>query len=46
VQILLVHFALKPMLVQADGGLFRSGDAAREFRQNHGAFFSAHVRSR
>ena len=40
VQILLVHFALMPMLVQADGGLLLSGDAAREFRQNHGAFFS------
>ena len=40
VQILLVHFALMPMLVQPDGGLLLSGDAAREFRQNHGAFFS------
>ncbi len=40
VQILLVHFALMPMLVQPDGGLLLSGEAAREFRQNHGAFFS------
>ena len=40
VQILLVHFALMPTLVHPDGGLLLSGDAAREFRQNHGAFFS------
>ena len=40
VQILLVHFALMPMLIHPDGGLLLSGDAAREFRQNHGAFFS------
>jgi len=40
VQILLVHFALMPMLIHPDGGLLMSGDAAREFRQNHGAFFS------
>ncbi|RYX97206.1 MAG: amino acid ABC transporter permease [Comamonadaceae bacterium] len=40
VQILLVHFALMPMLIHSDGGLLLSGDAAREFRQNHGAFFS------
>ena len=40
VQILLVHFALMPTLIHPDGGLLLSGDAAREFRQNHGAFFS------
>ena len=40
VQILLVHFALMPMLIQPDGGLLLSGEAAREFRQSHGAFFS------
>jgi polar amino acid transport system permease protein len=40
VQILLVHFALMPMLVHPDGGLLLSGDAARTFRQEHGAFFS------
>ena len=40
VQILLVHFALMPVLIHPDGGLLFSGDAAREFRQNHGAFFS------
>jgi polar amino acid transport system permease protein len=43
VQILLVHFALMPMLIQPDGGLLLSGDAAREFRQSHGAFFSGAV---
>lgn len=40
VQILLVHFALMPVLIHPDGGLLLSGEAAREFRQNHGAFFS------
>lgn len=40
VQILLVHFALMPALVHPDGGLLLSGDMAREFRQEHGAFFS------
>jgi polar amino acid transport system permease protein len=40
VQILLVHFALMPALVHADHGLLLAGDAAREFRQEHGAFFS------
>jgi polar amino acid transport system permease protein len=40
VQILLVHFALMPVLIHPDGGLLMSGDTAREFRQEHGAFFS------
>jgi polar amino acid transport system permease protein len=40
VQILLVHFALMPTLIHPDGGLLLSGEAAREFRQAHGAFFS------
>lgn len=40
VQILLVHFAVMPALIHPDGGLLLAGDAAREFRQNHGAFFS------
>ena len=40
VQILLVHFALMPALIHPDGGLLLSGELAREFRQNHGAFFS------
>ncbi|HMC17089.1 MAG TPA: amino acid ABC transporter permease, partial [Albitalea sp.] len=34
VQILLVHFALMPVLIHPDGGLLMSGDAAREFRQS------------
>lgn len=40
VQILLVHFALMPTLIHPDHGLLLAGEAAREFRQNHGAFFS------
>lgn len=40
VQILLVHFALMPALIHPDGGLLMSGEAARTFRQEHGAFFS------
>lgn len=40
VQILLVHFALMPTLIQPEHGLLLSGEAASEFRQAHGAFFS------
>ena len=40
VQILLVHFALMPALIHPDSGWLLAGDAAREFRQEHGAFFS------
>jgi polar amino acid transport system permease protein len=40
VQILLVHFALMPALIHPDNGLLLSGDLARTFRQEHGAFFS------
>ena len=40
VQILLVHFALMPALIHPDGGLLLGGEAAREFRQSHGAFVS------
>ncbi len=40
VQILLVHFALMPALVHPDHGWLLAGDAARTFRQEHGAFFS------
>ncbi len=40
VQILLVHFAVMPMLVHPDDGILLSGELAREFRQNHGAFLS------
>lgn len=40
VQILLVHFALMPALIHPDHGWMMSGEAARTFRQDHGAFFS------
>ena len=40
VQILLVHFALMPALIHPDSGWLLSGEAARTFRQEHGAFFS------
>lgn len=40
VQILLVHFALMPALIHPEHGLLLSGEAARTFRQEHGAFFS------
>lgn len=40
VQILLVHFAVMPTLIHPDHGLLLAGDAARDFRQSHGAFFS------
>jgi polar amino acid transport system permease protein len=40
VQILLVHFAVMPTLIHPDGGLLLTGEAAREFRQSYGAFFS------
>ncbi|WP_418320634.1 amino acid ABC transporter permease [Piscinibacter sakaiensis] len=40
VQILLVHFAVMPALIHPDSGLLLAGDAARDFRQSHGAFFS------
>ena len=40
VQILLVHFALMPTLIHPDHGLLLAGEAARTFRQGHGAFFS------
>jgi polar amino acid transport system permease protein len=40
VQILLVHFALMPALIHPDTGWLLAGEAARTFRQEHGAFFS------
>jgi polar amino acid transport system permease protein len=43
VQILLVHFALMPALIHPDTGLLLDGEAARTFRQQHGAFFSGCV---
>jgi len=43
VQILLVHFAFMPLLIHPSDGLLISGEAARELRQNHGAFVSGVV---
>jgi polar amino acid transport system permease protein len=43
VQILLVHFAVMPTLVHPDHGLLLSGEMARSFRQEHGAFLSGCV---
>ncbi len=43
VQILLVHFALMPALIHPDTGLLLSGEVARTFRQENGAFFSGAV---
>ncbi len=43
VQILLVHFALMPTLIHPEYGLLMTGEAAGEFRQLHGAFFSGIV---
>ena len=43
VQILLVHFAVMPALIHPETGLLLAGDAARTFRQEHGAFFSGCV---
>ncbi len=43
VQILLVHFALMPMLIHPVDGMLIDGDLARELRQNYGAFLSGLV---
>jgi polar amino acid transport system permease protein len=43
VQILLVHFALMPMLIHPADGRLIDGDLARELRQNYGAFLSGLV---
>jgi polar amino acid transport system permease protein len=43
VQILLVHFALMPTLIHPEHGWLMTGEAAGEFRQLHGAFFSGIV---
>jgi polar amino acid transport system permease protein len=43
VQILLVHFALMPTLIHPEYGWLMTGEAAGEFRQMHGAFFSGIV---
>jgi polar amino acid transport system permease protein len=43
VQILLVHFALMPMLIHPSDGLLLTGELAKELRQNYGAFLSGVV---
>lgn len=43
VQILLVHFAFVPTLVHPEHGWLLSGDLARTFRQEYGAFFSGAI---
>ncbi|MBI3143995.1 MAG: amino acid ABC transporter permease [Pseudogulbenkiania sp.] len=40
VQILLVHFALMPMLIHPVDGIILNGEVARDIRQNYGAFIS------
>lgn len=40
VQILLIHFALLPVLVNPDDGLLVLGDAARDLKQEYGALLS------
>ena len=40
VQILLVHFAVSPILINPSDGWLVSGEAARTIRQDYGAFFS------
>ena len=40
VQILLIHFAFLPVLVNPDDGWFVAGDAARDIKQNYGALLS------
>ncbi|GAA5787365.1 amino acid ABC transporter permease [Chitiniphilus shinanonensis] len=40
VQILLIHFALRPLLVNPDDGLLISGDLANTLNQNYSAFIS------
>ena len=39
-QILLIHFALLPVLINPVDGLVVAGDTAREIKQNYGAFIS------
>ena len=43
VQILLIHFAVMPLFVNPVDGLLISGPAAREIKQNYGAFLSGVV---
>ena len=43
VQILLIHFAVLPLFINPTDGLLISGEAARELKQNYGAFLSGIV---
>ena len=43
VQILLIHFAVLPLFINPTDGLLISGEAARELKQNYGAFLSGVV---
>jgi len=43
VQILLIHFAVMPLFVNPVDGLLISGPAARDIKQNYGAFLSGVV---
>ncbi|MFL9924218.1 amino acid ABC transporter permease [Herbaspirillum lusitanum] len=43
VQILLIHFALMPLLIHQDHGLLISGELARTIKQNYGAYLSGVV---
>ncbi|MBP0600382.1 amino acid ABC transporter permease [Herbaspirillum sp. LeCh32-8] len=43
VQIMLIHFALMPMLVHPEHGLIISGELARVIKQDYGAFLSGTV---
>jgi polar amino acid transport system permease protein len=43
VQILLIHFAVMPLFINPADGLLISGDAARNIKQNYGAFLSGIV---
>ena len=40
VQILLIHFAVMPILIHQDNGLLISGELARTIKQNYGAYIS------
>jgi polar amino acid transport system permease protein len=43
VQILLIHFAVMPVFINPVDGLIVSGEAAREIKQNYGAFLTGVV---
>lgn len=43
VQILLIHFAVMPVFINPADGLIVSGEAAREIKQNYGAFLTGVV---